>query len=249
MLKRDIIQIDEKKCDGCGLCVPNCAEGAIRIVDGKAKIIDDKYCDGLGACLGHCPQDALKIIQRDAVEFDEAAVEELLAQQKKREQEAAAVSGGCPGSRVRNLASGDAKAADTKGQTVDSGDVKISIKSQLSQWPVQLALVPVQGDLWHQADVLITASCVPVAYPNYHLGLLKGKKAVIGCPKLDNLQHYTDKMTAIFANNNISSVAVAFMEVPCCMGLVMAVDQAMKASGKNISVEKIKIGIQGDVLA
>ncbi|WP_366923557.1 4Fe-4S binding protein [Metallumcola ferriviriculae] len=252
MVKREIIFIDEEKCNGCGQCVPNCAEGAIKIIDGKAKVIDDKYCDGLGACLGHCPEDALKIVERETVEFDEQAVEDLLAQQKKEKQAAAvkpAPDHGCPGSMLRDLSPTKAKPAPSEEAGIDSGDISLSIKSQLGQWPVQLALVPIQGDLWKDADVLITASCVPVAYPNYHLNLLKGKKAVIGCPKLDNLKFYTEKMVKIFAHNSINSVTVAFMEVPCCGGIVMAVEQAIKAAGKDIPVKRVKIGIKGDILS
>lgn len=250
MVKRKIIHIDEEKCNGCGECIPNCAEGAIKIVDGKARLISDKYCDGLGACLGHCPQGALKIIEREAEEFDEQAVEELLAQKKASETGKDLVitspATGCPGSRSRIIKK--EKTAVARAAQVDAGDVELSIKSQLSHWPVQLALVPASGELWQDADVLISASCVPVAYPNYHLGLLKGKKVVIGCPKLDNLGMYLNKLTNIFANNNINSITVAYMEVPCCGGIVSAVERALQAAGKDVPVNKIKIGIDGEVL-
>ncbi len=252
MVKRKIIHIDEEKCNGCGQCVPNCAEGAIKIVNGKAKLIDDKYCDGLGACLGYCPRDALEIIERAAAEFDEQAVEELLAQRDEEKhvvQKPAAPFHGCPGSMLRDLSKDTGSPALEKEAGVNSNDITLSIKSQLSHWPVQLALVPAQGELWRQADVLVTASCVPVAYPNYHLGLLKGKKAVIGCPKLDDIKYYTEKLAGIFALNDINSITVAYMEVPCCIGLVMAVEQALKAAGKSIAVKKVKIDIKGQVLS
>ena len=256
MVKRKIIRIDEERCNGCGECIPNCAEGAIEIVDGKAKLIADKYCDGLGACLGHCPEDALKVIERDADQFDEEAVEELLARQKIQDNftkvesrpQAAPPMQGCPGSRMRTLESSkENNSAGNKVKT-ETGDVEISIKSKLSHWPVQLALVPISGDLWNDADILISASCVSVAYPNYHLGLLKDKKVVIGCPKLDDIGAYARKLTEIFSVNNINSVTVAYMEVPCCGGIVRAVEQAVAQSGKDIPITKMQIGIRGDVL-
>lgn len=250
MAIRKIIQIDEEKCNGCGLCIPNCAEGAMQIVNGKAKLIHDKYCDGLGACLGHCPQDALHLIERDADEFDEEAVEELLASQGRaplhqpeaKPQAHAHHGGGCPGSRLMNLER--EKAAEAA--SVSSGDIEVKIKPQLTQWPVQLMLVPPTAPFLAGADLLVTADCVPFAYPNYHIDLLKGKKVVIGCPKLDDIDHYVQKLTAMVKQNDLKSITVAFMEVPCCMGIVMAVDKAVANSGKNIPVHKVKIGIGGE---
>lgn len=260
MALRKIIEIDEAKCNGCGLCVPNCAEGAIQIIDGKAKLIDDIYCDGLGACLGHCPEGALNVIERDAGEFDEEAVIELLASQGKTFTPQAAHQepvkqenphnhghhghgGGCPGSRMLKF---DEPASQSKGEAVSSGDIEIKIKPQLRQWPVQLKLLPVNAPYFQNADLLVTADCVPFAYPNYHLDLLKGKAVVVGCPKLDDVQLYTDKLTQIIQLNNLKSITVAYMEVPCCQGIVMAVDTAVKRANSSVKVNKVKISLQGE---
>lgn len=255
MAVRNIIKIDEDKCNGCGLCVPNCVEGAIQIIGGKARLVKDSYCDGLGACLGHCPQDALHIIERDADEFDEEGaldfankMDEARANSKNfRAQHAAAHShahaGGCPGSRMMSF---ENEESDTKAATVSTGDIEIKIKPQLRQWPVQLNLVPVQAPYFENTDLLVTADCVPFAYANYHIDLLKGKAVVVGCPKLDDVEYYTEKLTDIVASNNLKSITVAFMEVPCCGGIVRAVEAAVANSGKNIPVNKVRIGIKGD---
>lgn len=243
MAVRKIIHIDEEKCNGCGLCIPGCAEGAIQIIDGKAKLIHDKYCDGLGACLGHCPQGALKLIEREAAEFDEEAVQELLASQKAAAQPKPHF-GGCPGSRVMNLEEQKPAAASS----VSSEDIEITIKSQLTQWPVQLSLVLPTAPYFAGADLLVTADCVPFAYPNYHLDLLKGKKVVVGCPKLDDIDFYVEKLTVLFRENDLKSITVAFMEVPCCTGIVLAVEKALANAGKNIPLHKVKIGISGEKL-
>ncbi|WP_026477139.1 ATP-binding protein [Alkaliphilus transvaalensis] len=273
MAIRKIIQIDEEKCNGCGLCVPNCAEGAIQIIDGKAKLIHDKYCDGLGACLGHCPEDALLIIERDADEFDEEAVEALLNSQgkslKDHQQEDGhhghhghhgnhghghhghshhghGGGGCCPGSKMMDFKE-DKVVEETA--VVSSGDIEVKIKPQLRQWPVQLKLVPVNAPYFEKADLLVTADCVPFAYPNYHIDLLKGKAVVVGCPKLDDLEFYIEKLTKMIATNDLKSVTVAYMEVPCCQGIVMAVDEAIKRANVSIPVSKVKIGLQGQKLS
>ncbi len=256
---REIIQIDEDKCNGCGLCVPNCAEGAIQIIDGKARLVKDQYCDGLGACLGHCPEDALHIIKREADEFDmdaamtfvknleegkTTALDELEVKEKeeKKIERPVHAGGGCPGSRMRTL---NKESSTSEPELVGSGDIAFSLKSQLQQWPVQLNLVPIKAPYFQNADLLITADCVPFAYPDYHPKLLKGKKVVIGCPKLDDLDMYIEKLTAIFKSNDLNSATVAFMEVPCCNGIVYAAEQAAMASGKDIEVNKVRITIDG----
>ena len=257
MAVRKIIRIEEEKCNGCGLCVPNCAEGAIQIIDGKAKLVKDSFCDGLGACLGHCPMDALHIIEREADDFDEEAAMEFV--RKTRGETAphnhAPVSqpkpqhghhhggGGCPGSMMRMFGNTDNNSS--KAAAVSSGDIEVKIKPQLRQWPVQLNLVPVNAPYFDNADLLITADCVPFAYPNYHLDLLKGKAVVIGCPKLDDLDRYIEKLSAIVATNNIRSITVAHMEVPCCSGIVRAAEIALGNSGKAIPLVKVRIGIDG----
>jgi Pyruvate/2-oxoacid:ferredoxin oxidoreductase delta subunit len=236
MATRKIVKIDEEKCTGCGLCIPNCAEGALQIVDGKAKLITDKFCDGLGACLGHCPEDAITVIEREAEEFDEKAVEAFIHQ--KEETKPKPVFNGCPSSRAMHF-----KAPEAEGV---ASSTTHSV-SQLTQWPVQLKLVPINAPYFHDADLLIAADCVPFAYPNFHQDFLKGKAVVVGCPKLDDVQIYKEKLTEIFKTNSIKSVTVPYMEVPCCFGLVKVTEDAIAASGKNIPLKKVKIGIRGDI--
>lgn len=237
MKLRTIIHIDEDKCNGCGLCVPNCAEGAIRIIDGKARLIAENLCDGIGDCLGHCPEGALTLEQRDADAFDMEAVETHLENQKAPEP--AASFSGCPGSRVMSL-------RDKPGAT--SGGSYQAQPSELQQWPVQLALAPTQAPFFQDADLLIAADCVPFAYPDFHRKLLRGKSVLIACPKLDNVGPYVEKLTTIFAENDINSITIARMEVPCCGGLERLVSHALELSGrKDIPVYTTVIGVQGEL--
>ncbi|MBM4339911.1 MAG: 4Fe-4S ferredoxin [Deltaproteobacteria bacterium] len=242
MSTRKIVKIDEEKCNGCGLCIPNCAEGALQIIDGKAKLITDKFCDGLGACLGHCPEDAIKIIEREAEEFDEKAVEvHLHKQQEAPPAQGSQIdphSGGCPSSRSMQFHIPKSEAEPS---------LKKATTSQLTHWPVQLKLVPEDAPYFKDADLLIAADCVPFAYPDFHQDFLKGKAVVVGCPKLDDIQLYREKLIAIFKANTIKSVSVPFMEVPCCFGLVKATEDAIEASGKDIPYKKVKIGIRGEI--
>jgi len=242
MATRKIVRIDEEKCTGCGLCIPNCAEGALQIVDGKAKLITDKFCDGLGACLGHCPEDAITVIEREAEEFDEKAVEVHLHKQKEvdpqPEPKPQPVFTGCPSSRAMHFKVPEAE---------ERGSSTAPSVSQLTQWPVQLKLVPINAPYFQDADLLIAADCVPFAYANFHQDFLKGKAVVVGCPKLDDVQYYKEKLTEIFKTNSIKSVTVPYMEVPCCFGLVKVTEDALVASGKNIPLKKVKIGIRGDI--
>jgi NAD-dependent dihydropyrimidine dehydrogenase PreA subunit len=237
---RKIVQIDQEKCDGCGLCVPSCAEGAIQIVGGKAQIAADNLCDGLGACLGDCPQDAITIIERDADLFDEEAVEKHLHQKQvvPPAKPAAAHGGGCPGSRAVSFAPVASKGAS-------GGDPQ---PSQLAQWPVQLMLVPASAPYFQGADLLITADCVPFAYADYHREFLAGKAVVVACPKLDDARAYTDKLTELFRASSLKSITVLRMEVPCCGGIVVAARQALAASGKEIPFKEVTISIRGEVL-
>ena len=235
MTTRKIVRIDEEKCNGCGICIPNCAEGALQIVEGKAKLITDKFCDGLGACLGHCPQDAITITEREAKDFDEKAVEVHF---HKKEAQPQPVFTGCPSSRTMHF-----KVPEPRME----GSPKIPSVSMLSQWPVQLKLVPINAPYFQDADLLVAADCVPFAYPNFHQDFLKGKIVVVGCPKLDDIQYYKEKLTEIFKTNSIKSVSVPYMEVPCCFGLVQATEDAIAASGKNIPLKKVKIGIRGQI--
>lgn len=246
-----IIQIDEEKCIGCGLCTMNCAEGAIEVIDGKARLISHDYCDGLGKCLPHCPQDALRLVERKVESLDSPAPKQgrMGTRRGARKENAGranpATGGGCPGSRMMSF---DKAPSETKPTSFDSGDIEISIKTQLRQWPVQLKLVGARAPYFEGAHLLVTADCVPFAYPNYHLDMLKGRVVVVGCPKLDDIQYYIEKLTDIISKNSLKSVTVAFMEVPCCQGIVRAIDIAMAEANKNIPVNKIKVSLQGEIL-
>ena len=237
-----VVKIDEEKCNGCGLCIPNCAEGALQIVDGKAKLVSDKFCDGLGACLGHCPQDAITIIERNAEDFDEKAVEIHLHKGKSipepQPKPEPVPFMGCPSSMAMHFKPSESR--------VEPNPVSPQV-SMLSQWPVQLKLVPINAPYFQNADFLVVADCVPFAYPNFHQDFLKGKVVVVGCPKLDDIQYYKEKLTEIFKTNTIKSVTVPYMEVPCCFGLVKATEDAIAASGKKIPLKKVKIGIRGEI--
>lgn len=233
MAKRKIIRIDEEKCNGCGLCIPNCPEGALQVIDGKARLISDLFCDGLGACLGHCPQGAITIEEREAQEFDE-----------KKAKEAAAHAHGhfaCPSVKVIDLRK---KEAVTPQKTKSMPTV-----SQLNNWPVQIKLVPVNAPYLNGADLLIAADCVAFSYANFHDDLLKGKVLLVGCPKLDDAEFYQKKMTEIFKGNNIKSVTCVHMEVPCCFGLVSLVQSAISASGRKIPYKEVTISIKGEKIA
>lgn len=231
MQKRKIIRIDESKCNGCGECVPNCAEGALRIIDGKARLVSDVFCDGLGACLGHCPQDAITIEERQAEAFDE----EKAMRHKARQT---AGFSGCPGSRVIDFGT---KAAAVSGAPAVKG------RTELRQWPVQIMLTPPNAPYFNNADVLIAADCVPFAYPDFHHDLLKGKTLLVGCPKLDDVALYKEKLARIFKMNAVKSVTYAHMEVPCCYGLIEPLKEAIAASGRKIPLEDITISLRGEL--
>ncbi len=231
---RTIVQIDEEKCDGCGLCVPGCKEGAIQIIDGKARLVEDRYCDGLGACLGDCPKGAITVIERGADAFDEeAAMEHVAAQADAPEQKSPC---GCPSAAAMSLGLAEESAAPS--QTT-------SRPPQLRNWPVQLTLVPVGAPWLDGADLLISADCVPFAYADFHDGLLAGHPVITACPKLDEVEPYIEKLTEIFTEHDLNSVTVARMEVPCCSGLVMLVEQALAASAKNIPFKQVIVTIDG----
>jgi Pyruvate/2-oxoacid:ferredoxin oxidoreductase delta subunit len=240
MAKRKIVMIDKEKCTGCGLCIPNCAEGALQIVDGKARLVSEKFCDGLGACLGHCPEDAITVIEREAEEFDERAAEVHLHNQKQAQPEPqpTPVFSGCPSSRAMHFKISEAKTEPTSTTPT---------VSQLTHWPVQLKLVPINAPYFQNADLLIAADCVPFTYPNFHQDFLKGKAVVVGCPKLDDIQYYKEKLTEIFKTNSIKSITVPYMEVPCCFGLVKATEDAIAASGKRIPLKRVIISIRGEI--
>jgi NAD-dependent dihydropyrimidine dehydrogenase PreA subunit len=235
---REIVHIDPDKCNGCGLCVPSCAEGAIQIIDGKAVLIADNLCDGIGNCLGTCPEDAITIEKRPADEFDEVAVEEHLKEAVPAACPSAAPAGGCPGSMARKLAAADADAAaDTPAGP-----------SRLTNWPVQLTLLPEGGDLWTDAHVLLAADCVAYAAADTHQRLIAGKMVAIGCPKLDDPQAYVDKLARIFAGNTIKSITVARMSVPCC-GLDRIAATALARAGVDVPVSVTVIDPTGRVIS
>lgn len=243
MAKREIVHIDEDKCVGCGLCIPNCQEGALKIIDGKARLSSEAMCDGLGKCLGSCPMDAITIVQRDAANFEEKTKEQNGGDTMETKHNKGKATGcGCPGTAMQNF---EEEPEMEKVEGASSEDVEIRIKPQLRQWPVQLSLVPVNAPYFENSDLLVSADCVPYAYPNYHLELLKGKSVVIGCPKLDNNQSYVAKLTEIFKENDLNSITVAHMEVPCCNGIVWAVEEALEKSGKNIPLNKVEISVRG----
>lgn len=289
-MKRRIIEIDEERCTGCGACITDCPEGALRLIDGKARLVGEIFCDGLGACIGNCPEGAIRVEEREAEPYDETRVmrniipqgpnvirahlehlqshgqdellreaiaflvehdievpAELLASSACRCGETAPetaprpTGGGCPGSRPVAL---DPAAARPGPRAPGSGGAPQP--SRLRQWPVQLMLVPPEAPFLDGADLLFAADCVPFAYPKFHESLLRGRVCLIGCPKFDDADLYLDRITRILRDNDIRSVMIAYMEVPCCAGLVRLVEGAMAASGKNIPLARQKIGIRGE---
>ncbi len=238
-VKRKIVQIHEEKCNGCGLCVLSCAEGAIQIVDGKARLAAEKFCDGLGACLGECPQGALRVIEREAEDFDERAVEEHL---KKAKEEKTPQPCGCPSARLQAFA----PAEDCR--EANEPAARTTQNSELSHWPIQIRLVPPTAPFLKGADLLVAADCTPVAYPNFHRDFLKGKVVMMGCPKFDEVRPYIQKFADIFKTAGIKSVEVVTMEVPCCQGLPVIVREGMQLAGKKIPLTQIIVGTRGEIL-
>jgi Fe-S-cluster-containing hydrogenase component 2 len=245
---RDVIEIDEELCDGCGQCVTACAEGAIAMVDGKAKLISDVYCDGLGACIGDCPQGAITIIQRDADAFDEEAVREHLARQAAEAGSKAgelpmlggpAPAASCPGSRTQSWAADSAPPASAE-----------ELPSRLRQWPIQLHLVPPTAPFFHDAEVLLAADCVAFSVGGFHNRFLDGRGLAIACPKLDSHQEiYVEKLASMIDDAQIRSIDVMVMEVPCCSGLVQLVRQAMSLASRTVPARCRVVGVQGNILA
>lgn len=274
-MKRQIIKIDEDKCNGCGLCIPNCPEGALQIIDGKARLISDLFCDGLGACIGYCPEDAISTEEREAEPYDEVKVmqniiaagpntirahlkhlfehgEFGLYQEAKNilaekslpipdiNETKQACTGGCPGSSAQRLESGD--------DTTRKNTLSLS-QNQLRQWPIQLQLINPNATYFNNADLLITADCVPFAYANFHERFVKGKIVIIFCPKLDQtIPQYVEKLAAIFTNHYINSITIARMEVPCCGGTEVIVKKALERVNKPKMVTLNVISIKGEIL-
>ncbi len=229
---RKIIKIDEEKCNGCGACATACHEGAIEMIDGKAKLTREDYCDGLGDCLPACPVDAITFEEREAPAYDEAAV--LAAKEKKA---SAPLPCGCPGTQSKAI----------RRESCDCSISATPANSQLSQWPVQIKLVPINAPYFDGANLLIAADCTAYAYGNFHNEFMRNHITLIGCPKLDE-GDYTDKLTSIIANNNIKSVTIVRMEVPCCGGIEHAVKSALQSSGKFIPWRVVTISTDGRIL-
>ena len=233
---RKIIQIDEEKCNGCGACADACHEGAIGMVNGKAKLLRDDYCDGLGDCLPTCPTGAISFVEREAAAYDEKAVQEHMQKKNAQTITSAGSHTGCPGSRMQQF-----KRQET------ASPIPAQVNSQLGQWPCQIKLVPVSAPYFNRAKLLIAADCSAYAYASMHDDFMRGKITLIGCPKLDSID-YSEKLTQIIQSNDIQSVTVVRMEVPCCGGLEMAAKKALQASGKFIPWQVVTISVDGRIL-
>lgn len=274
-MKREIITIDEEKCTGCGLCIPGCPEGALQVIDGKARLVGDLFCDGLGACIGDCPEGAISVEKREAVPYDEKKVMENIAKQGAAtisahlnhlkdhgetgylklameylednninlpdgpDQKEKKMACGCPGSMAREI----------KKKVSETGHAAGPIESELTQWPVQLQLINPHAPYFKNADLIVAADCVPFTYADFHRRFLKNKKLIIFCPKLDTtIDSYINKLTELFKVQDIKSITIVHMEVPCCFGVEKIVSQALKNSGKNIVIKDYTISVQGDII-
>jgi len=233
-MRRKIVVIDEEKCTGCGLCVTSCAEGAIAIVDGKARLVSETYCDGLGDCLAACPEDAITIVEKEAEPFDETASKEHLDALSKKNDIPSFV---CPGSASRQLRRASTEPATPSAHT----------QSELINWPVQLALVPPSAPYLKQADILLVADCVPFAMADFHASCLHGKPVLVACPKLDDVQTHTDKLTEVLNQAAPRSLSVLHMEVPCCSGLMRIAQAALDACDRDIPLHEAIVTINGTV--
>ena len=253
-MKRKIVEIDEAKCTGCGLCANACHEGAIAMVDGKAKLVKDDYCDGMGDCLPECPAGAIRIIEREAAAYDEKAVQERKMAKMQAQMKAGGMAlhreghtpppGGCPGKAMRTFNRTGA-VADTE---VCPPDSRLPIPhSQLAQWPCQIRLVPVKAPFFQGAKLLIAADCTAYAYANFHQEFMRGKVTIVGCPKLDPVD-YSEKLAEILRENDIKSVTIVRMEVPCCGGLEVAAKKALQTSGKFIPWQVVTISLDGRII-
>ncbi len=230
---RKIIQIDEELCDGCGRCVPACAEGAIEIVDGKARLVGDRFCDGLGACMGDCPTGALRIIEREAEEFDEDAVEERLESMPEEDKGIdLPMACGCPSSQIRTF----------EPERGSSG------RAALSHWPVQIRLVPPDAPFLKGADLLVAADCTPFAYPDFHRDFVSGRVVLVGCPKFDDTGEFVARFERMFRAAGIRSITAVIMEVPCCSALPSILEKAMEKAGVRIPMEVVVLGTKGEIL-
>ncbi len=239
-MKRKIIEINEELCDGCGICAEACHEGAIQMVNGKAKLVSDIYCDGLGDCIGECPQGAITIIEREAEAYDEEAVQERAKSHKTDEP----LPCGCPGSNLMDLQRGAPQSCCAE----DSYEPE-AINSRLRNWPVQIHLVPPHAPWLSGADIVLAADCVPFAYADFHRRFLETGPVLIGCPKLDDAKYYIDKITEMIKVAKPKSLTVVRMEVPCCGGMTQIARTAISNSGIEIPAKEVIIGIRGDIIS
>jgi len=245
---RKIIEINEELCDGCGLCVPDCAEGSLQIIDGKAKLVADNLCDGLGACLGACPTGALKIIERQADDFDEEAVEEFLAAQKKEQEKVATaptMDCGCASTHIQTLKPATQCQSANKPVTMPAATAS---DSQLSHWPIQIRLIPPGAPFLQGADILIAADCCSVAAPDFQDRYLAGKVVMMGCPKFDDAESYIQRFTEIINTCKLKSITILIMEVPCCSSMNVIVRKALEKATDSVPVEQITVSTRGQEL-
>ena len=255
-VKRQMIEIDEENCDGCGECVISCPEGALKVIDGKAKVVKESFCDGLGACMGECPQGALSIKETEVEEYDEkgviAHIEENTPELLEKHLDHLRAHADELPSKVlaqANIISSCPSSRAMQWETKEDATLEaLKTSSELSQWQVQLHLISPEAQYSKNANLIIVADCVPFAYANFHQDFLKGKSIIIGCPKLDDTDLYLEKITQLLKNSDVKSLEVINMEVPCCFGLMRLVTEAIKRSGKDIPLKQRIIGIKGDIL-
>ncbi len=241
---RKIIKIDEELCNGCGLCVPDCAEGSLQIIDGKARLVSDNLCDGLGACLGSCPTGALQIIEREAEDFSEEAVHKFLAQKKKQEEaQTSPRPSGCPSARLQTFAPQTPCQMANKPTLAVTGGT-----SALSHWPVQIRLIPPTAPFLQNADLLVVADCSAVSAPNFQSDFVPGKIVMMGCPKFDDAASYVQRFAEIIATCHLKSITILIMEVPCCSSMIGIIKQALEQAGTTVPVEQITLSTRGEVI-
>ena len=251
---RKIIKIDEELCDGCGQCVPDCAEGSLKIIDGKAKLVADKLCDGLSACLGACPTGALTVIEREADEFDEEAVEQYLAEEKKKVEAQApkTMDCGCASTHIQSFKPTSPAVTDSPCKSANAPTqlpIAAGGDSALTHWPVQIRLIPAQAPFLQNADLLVAADCTAVAVRSFQEKYLEGKTVMMGCPKFDDAESYVQRFAEIISTCNLKSLTVLIMEVPCCSAMNVIVQKAMERAGKTVPVEQITISTRGEEMA
>jgi ferredoxin len=241
---RKIVNIDKSKCNGCGLCVHACHEGAIELVEGKAVLVSDEYCDGLGDCLPECPTGAIKIVERESEAYNEELVMKKMTEKSKQVKDEP-LPCGCPGTAARKIERRSLNVNSSLKQKKEKGD---AMNSELRQWPVQLKLINPQASYLQGANLLIAADCTAYAYADFHKDFIKEHITVIGCPKLDDIQYYEEKLTQIIKANNIKSITVVRMEVPCCAGIVNVVKRAMLNAQVIVPYKEVTVKTDGDLL-